>query len=46
MENKGSQEKQEPPQDNQVTPLEEVSMGDQVSAVPPPMIDGDVRPPK
>ncbi|TMX05855.1 hypothetical protein EJD97_011733 [Solanum chilense] len=30
-------------QGNQVPPLEEVAMGDQVSDVPPPMIDGDIR---
>ena len=29
--------------DNQVPPLEEVSMGDQVSIVPPPMTDGEIR---
>ena len=30
-------------QDNQVPPLEEVSMGDQVPDVPPPMTDRDIR---
>ena len=30
-------------QDNQVPPHEEVAMGDQVSDVSPPMIDGDIR---
>ncbi|TMW92427.1 hypothetical protein EJD97_013073 [Solanum chilense] len=29
--------------DNQVSPLEEVVVGDQVSVAPPPMEDGDIR---
>ena len=32
-----------PPQDNQVPPLEEVTMGDQVPVAPPQMINGDIR---
>ena len=32
-----------PLQDNQVAPLEEVAMDDQVLDVPPPMTDGEIR---
>ena len=41
MENMGAQDDEVPPQDNQVLSLEEVAMGDQVTVVPPPMIDGE-----
>ena len=39
----GTNEDQGPPQDNQVPPLEEVAMRDQVLVVLPPMTDGDIR---
>ena len=40
----GSHDKQAPPQDQQVPPLERVPMGDHVSvASSPPMVDGYIR---
>ena len=36
----GANDNQGPPQDNQVPPLEEVSLGDQVSIASPPITDG------
>ena len=41
--NAGAHDNQAPPQDNQVPPLEQVAMGDQVSVVPPPMTDVEIR---
>ena len=38
--NVGAHDNQAPPQDNQVPPLEQVTMSDQVSVVRPPMTDG------
>ena len=32
-----------PPQDNQVPPLDQVPMGDQLSVNPPPITDGGIR---
>ena len=43
MANVGTHENKVTPQDNQVPPLEEVAMGDQVSIVPPLMTDGEIR---
>ena len=37
--NVGSYDNHAPPQDNQVHPLEQVPLGDQVTVVPPPMTD-------
>ena len=45
MENVGAHDNQVPSQDNQVAPLEKVTMGYQVPDVPPPMIDRDIRQP-
>ena len=41
--NAGAYDNQTPSLDNQVPPLEEVSMGDQVSVAPPLMNDGEIR---
>ncbi|TMW96555.1 hypothetical protein EJD97_007171 [Solanum chilense] len=34
---------QAPPQKNQVPPLEQVTMGDKVPLIPPPIMDGEIR---
>ena len=39
----GAHDNPTPPQNNQVPPLEEVAMGDQVSVAPPPMTDREIR---
>ena len=43
IENVGAHDNQDPPQDNQFPPLEEISMGDQVPVVPPPINDLEIR---
>ena len=39
----GARNSQNPSQDNQHPPLEEVAIGDQVPVVPPPMTDREIR---
>ena len=41
--NVGAQDNQAPLQDNQVPPVQDVFMGDQVQVVPPRMTDGEIR---
>ncbi|TMX01885.1 hypothetical protein EJD97_023254 [Solanum chilense] len=41
--NAGAHDNHAPPQDNQLPPLEEVDMGDQVLVVPPLITDGEIR---
>lgn len=43
--NVGEKDNQALPQDNHVSPIEKFAMCDQVSAVSPPMTDGDIRSP-
>ena len=43
MANVGAHNRQVPLEDNQVPPLEEVAMGDQLLVVPPPKTDGEIR---
>ena len=41
--NAGDHDNQAPQQDNQVPPLEDIAISDQVSVVPSPIIDRDIR---
>ena len=41
--NAEAHDNQAPPTDNQVHLIEEISMGDKILVVPPPMIDGEIR---